>query len=79
MARLKLSDIENLEDEFLKPDVIASVIGCSPQLVRDQAERDPKYLGFPISKIGHGYWIPKEGFLNWAKGLTTITLCKENN
>ena len=65
--RLKLSDIEQMEDEFLKPDVIASVIGCSPQMIRNQAEQETKSLGFPISKIGHGYWIPKEGFLNWAR------------
>lgn len=74
--RLTLSDIEQMETEFLKPDVVASVIGCSPQLVRDQAEREPKYLGFPISKIGHGYWIPKQGFLNWAKGINTIQICQ---
>lgn len=65
--RLRLTDIEQMEDEFLKPDVIASVIGCSAQMVRNQAEQEPKSLGFPITKIGHGYWIPKEGFLNWAR------------
>ena len=65
--RLRLTDIEQMEDEFLKPDVIASVIGCSPQMIRNQAEQEQKSLGFPISKIGHGYWIPKEGFLNWAR------------
>ena len=65
--RLKLTDIEQMEDEFLKPDVIASVIGCSPQMIRNQAEQEIKSLGFPISKIGHGYWIPREGFLNWAR------------
>lgn len=75
--RLNLSDIEQMEDEFLKPDVIASVIGCSPQLIRDQVEREPKYLGFPISKIGHGYWIPRQGFLNWARGFNTFTIYKE--
>ena len=65
--RLTLKDIEQMDDEFLRPDVIASVIGCAPQLIRDQAERELKYLGFPISRIGHSYWIPKEGFLNWAR------------
>lgn len=69
--RLTLSDIERMEDEFLKPSVIASVIGCSPQLIRDQAERDIKCMGFPISKIGHGFWIPREGFLNWARWAVT--------
>lgn len=65
--RLRLTDIEQMEEEFLKPDVIASVIGCSGQMIRNQAEAEQKSLGFPISKIGHSYWIPKEGFLNWAR------------
>lgn len=64
---LKLADIEQMEDDFLKPEVIASVIGCSAQRIRNQADDDMKSLGFPISKVGHGYWIPKEGFLNWAR------------
>ena len=67
MERLKLADIEQMDEEFLKPEVIASVIGCSAQRIRNQAEDDMKSLGFPISKVGHGYWIPKEGFLNWAR------------
>ena len=64
---LKLTDIEQMDDEFLKPEVIASVIGCSAQRIRNQADDDMNSLGFPISKVGHGYWIPKEGFLNWAR------------
>lgn len=67
MERLKLADIEQMDEEFLKPEVIASVIGCSAQRIRNQVEDDMKSLGFPISKVGHGYWIPKEGFLNWAR------------
>ena len=67
MERLKLADIEQMDEEFLKPEIIASVIGCSAQRIRNQAEDDMKSLGFPISKVGHGYWIPKEGFLNWAR------------
>ena len=64
---LKLTDIEQMDCEFLKPEIIASVIGCSAQRIRNQADDDMKSLGFPISKVGHGYWIPKEGFLNWAR------------
>lgn len=65
--RLTLTDIEQMEEEFLKPEVIASVIGCSAQRIRNQADDDIKTLGFPICRIGHGYWIPREGFLNWAR------------
>ena len=66
-TKMTLTDIEQMEDEFLKPEIIASVIGCSAQRIRNQADMDMKTLGFPISKVGHGYWIPKQGFLNWAR------------
>lgn len=65
--RVTLADIERMEEDFLKPDVIAACIGCSPQSIRGQAEESTEPMGFPISKIGHAYWIPKEGFLNWAR------------
>ena len=75
--RLRLTDIEQMEDEFLKPDVIASVIGCSGQMIRNQAEQEQKSLGFPIARIGHSYWIPKEGFLNWARHTMVCQIINE--
>ena len=65
--RVTLAEIEQMEEDFLKPDVIAACIGCSPQSIRGQAEADITPMGFPISKIGHSYWIPRDGFLNWAR------------
>lgn len=65
--RVTLADIEKMEVDFLKPDVIAACIGCSPQAIRGQAEENTAPMGFPISRIGHSYWIPREGFLNWAR------------
>ena len=65
--RLSLSDIEKMTVDFLTVEQVAKCMNRSPQMIRDQAERDPKYLGFPISKICHRYSIPREGFLNWAK------------
>lgn len=63
---MTLDDIRELKSDFLTVAQVASCLHCDPQLVRDQAEREPKYLGFPISKIGHRYRIPREGFLLWA-------------
>ena len=65
--RVTLAEIERMEEDFLKPDVIAACIGCSPQSIRGQADENTEPMGFPISRIGHAYWIPKEGFLNWAR------------
>ena len=51
MSILTIDDIEKLDKAFLTVQEVATFMKCSPQLIRDQAEADPKFLGFPISKI----------------------------
>ena len=68
MSILTIDDIEKLDKAFLTVQEVATFMKCSPQLIRDQAEADPKFLGFPISKICHRYRIPKNGFVTWYKG-----------
>lgn len=65
---MTLKELESMDKDFLTVDEVSRFLHCSPQLIRDQAEREPKYLGFPISKIGHSYRIPREGFLRWFRG-----------
>lgn len=76
---MTLAEIENLEEEFLSVQQVAECIHCSGQLIRDEAGKDPKYLGFPIMKAGHSYRIPKAGFLNWAKGLIPVMQIVSSN
>ena len=64
---MTLSDLERMDDDFLTVATVASVMRKAPQVIRDQAERDARALGFPISKVGHSYAIPRLGFLAWAK------------
>lgn len=65
---MTIKEIENLECDFLTVQQVAECLRCSPQLIRDQAVREPKFLGFPIAQIGHAFRIPREGFLAWATG-----------
>lgn len=76
---MTLAEIEKLDRDFLTVAEVASCIHCEPQLIRDEAEKSPKYLGFPITKIGHSYKIPKEGFVNWAKGLIPVMQIVSSN
>lgn len=55
------------EKDFLTPDDVAGVIGCSAQSIRIQAREDPRMLGFPICVIGTRTYIPREGFIRWLK------------
>ena len=38
------------------------LLGVHPQSIREQAHRDPKKLGFPVSVVGTRVLIPKEPF-----------------
>lgn len=65
---MTLAEMELMTDDFITVAQAASCMHCSPQMIRDQAERSPSHMGFPISKVGHRYRIPRLGFLRWAKG-----------
>ena len=69
---MRLAEIESLDRDFLTVAEVAKCIRCDAQLIRDEAEKNPKSLGFPITKIGHSWKIPKEGFVTWAKGRTPV-------
>jgi hypothetical protein len=69
---MTLKDLEMLDTNTLTVKTVAEFLGKDPQVIRDQAEREPKYLGFPICKAGHSYCIPRLGFIAWVKGMTPI-------
>jgi len=69
---LTLKEIEEMTCNTLSVKQVADFLGKNPQTIRDQAEDDPKFLGFPICKAGRSYCIPRAGFICWAKGQTPI-------
>ena len=76
---MTLKEIESLDRDFLTVAEVASCVKCDPQLIRDEASKEPKYLGFPVSRIGHSYKIPREGFVNWANGLIPVMQIVSSN
>lgn len=60
--------MQTMTEDFLTVKQVATCLKCDPQLIRDQAERDIKFLGFPVARIGHSIKIPREGFIAWATG-----------
>ena len=69
---MTLSELEAMDCNVLTVKQVAEFLGKDPQIIRDQAEREPKYLGFPICKAGHSYCIPRMGFIAWVTGKTPI-------
>ncbi len=69
---MTLDELEAMSCTTLTVKQVADFLGKDPQIIRDQAEREPKYLGFPICKAGHSYCIPRIGFINWYTGKTPV-------
>ena len=74
---MTLDEMRNMTEDFLTVKQVASCLRCDPQLIRDQAEMDVKYLGFPIARIGHSIKIPRVGFITWATGQTPMLVCRK--
>ena len=73
---MTLADIESMTCNTLTVKQVAEFLGKDPQVIRDQAEREPKYLGFPICKAGHSYCVPRLGFIAWVKGMIPVIALK---
>ena len=57
-----------MNKDVLTPVDIAPVLGCDPHLIRYQAEKNIKQLGFPATKLGTRIRIPRQAFINWFEG-----------
>ena len=69
---MTIAEIEAMTSNTLTVKQVAEFLGKDPQVIRDQAEREPKHLGFPVCKAGHSYCIPRLGFIAWVKGMTPV-------
>lgn len=65
---MTLSEIKNLNKDFLNPADIATFIGCSPQVLRVIARTHPEKLGFPVCVIRTRVRIPRLAFIKWLNG-----------
>lgn len=73
---MTLAELESMTCNTLTVKQVAEFLGKDAQIIRDQAEREPKYLGFPICKAGHSYCIPRLGFIAWVKGMIPVIALK---
>lgn len=62
------ADLECMDCVYLTPKQAAEVIGCDPQKIRIQAQRNPALLGFPVSVIGTRTKIPRIPFIEFVFG-----------
>lgn len=68
MARaepMTIEEIKAYKGLMLKPIEVSAVLGCNAESIRNQANVDPKMLGFPICKMNSEIRIPKIPFLRF--------------
>ena len=75
---MTMAELEAMTGNTLTVKQVAEFLGKDPQVIRDQAEREPKFLGFPICKAGHSYCIPRLGFIAWVKGTIPMIVMEQN-
>jgi hypothetical protein len=68
MEKMRISDLEGLDRDYITVKEAAEIIGCSPQRLRDGLDIDPDRYLFPHCKVGNRHHIMREGFIRWAKG-----------
>lgn len=65
---MTIQDLKELKKDILTPGDIAPILGCDPNVIRYQAEKDIKALGFSATKIGTRVKIPRLAFIKWFEG-----------
>lgn len=65
---MTIEEIKKSNKDVLTPGDIAPVLHCDPNVIRYQASKDIKLLGFPAAKVGTRVKIPRLAFLSWFEG-----------
>lgn len=65
---MTLDEIRASKADFLTPNDVAGVLGCAPQCIRQEARKNPKALGFPVTVIGTRTRIPRIPFIQYVTG-----------
>lgn len=76
---MTLDELKQIDRNTLTVAEVAKFLHLDPQLIRDQASSEPRYLGFPICKAGHSWKIPKAGFIAWFTGQLPVMQVVSSN
>lgn len=71
--RYTLRDLEDMAEDTISLKICADVLGCETHELLRKCLDEPEGVGFHFIRIGHRTIIPREGFINWMKGIRTET------
>lgn len=62
---MTIKEMQESAKTFLTAADISSVLECDPQCIREQAQKDPSKLGYPVIVMGRRVRIPRIPFLRY--------------
>lgn len=65
---MTLEELMACKKNFVNVEDIAEIIELSPQTIRDQANEDPRALGFPVTRAKSRVRVSRIGFINFTLG-----------
>lgn len=65
---MTFDEIKKSDKLMLTIQDIGTAIGISPERLRDQAKKNPEYLGFPVVVACDTVRIPRMPFIEWVQG-----------
>ena len=63
-----LAAVKEAQSATITPETAASVLGCTPNSLRQAARQRPELLGFPVIVMGHRVRIPRLPFIQFMEG-----------
>ncbi len=63
-----LAAVKEAQSATITPEAAASVLGCTPNSLRQAARQRPELLGFPVIVMGHRVRIPRLPFIQFMEG-----------
>ena len=64
---MNITELQDSSKEFLVPEDVAPILGCSPYSINLQARNDAAKLGFSVCVTGTRVRIPRRAFLRWLE------------
>lgn len=65
---MTFDEIKRSDKIILTTQDIGGVLGISPERLREQARKNPEYLGFPVVVACDTVRIPRKPFIDWVQG-----------
>lgn len=65
---MTFDEIKRSDKIILTTQDVGTALGISPERLREQARKNPEYLGFPVVVACDTVRIPRKPFIEWVQG-----------